>query len=64
MAAYELTIRGQTRQFDTPEEMEEWRQRMLAPRVKRTYKKPPKSNKKVTYGLAKFLRDENRNLPA
>ena len=61
MAAYELTIRGQTRQFDTPEEMEAWRQRMLAPRTKRTFKKPPKSTKKVTYGLSKFL-NEDRNL--
>ena len=38
---FELTMNGQTRKFETAEEMQEWRERMMKPSKKtRPFKKP------------------------
>lgn len=46
---FEITFRGRTMQFDSAQEMEEWRQRMMSPKTGVRRKRSPK--KKQNEGL-------------
>ncbi len=46
---FELTIKGRTREFETAEEMYEWKERMLTPKFKpKNRHKSSKPSKNVT----------------
>jgi hypothetical protein len=45
---FELTIKGITKQFNTAEEMDLWRQSMAAPRIKNKLPKKPHKRKSIT----------------
>lgn len=54
---FEITVRGRTMQFETAQEMEEWRQRMLSPRrTQRNQPRKRKPRKPASYGLAELVK--------
>ena len=54
---FEATIRGITRQFDTPAELAEWRERMLSPSRPKRRKKPKR--KYSSRGLADIVKERH-----